>query len=106
MRGSLGRRRCSQGAGLAQATTNGVAALAAWTAGWRSEDGASGLVRADLTLLGGGILMGSAGPIWAPQGATGPALPGACAGGCVGSPGRDTSRRTFADTTLQRDGRG
>jgi hypothetical protein len=110
MRGSLGRRRCSQGASLAQATTDGAAALAAWTAGWRSEDGDSGLVRADLTLLGGGISMGSAGLIWAPQGATGPALPGACAGGCVGSPGRspgrDTCRRAFADTMLQRDGRG
>jgi hypothetical protein len=67
MRGSLGRRRCSQDTGLAQATMDGAAALAAWTAGWRSEDDDSGFVRADLTLLGGGFSMGLAGPIWAPR---------------------------------------
>jgi hypothetical protein len=64
MRGSLGRRRCTQEAGLAQEMTDGAAA---WTAGWRSEDDDGGLVRADLTLLGGRISMGSAGLIWAPR---------------------------------------
>jgi hypothetical protein len=54
--------------GLAQATTDDAATLAAWTAGWRSEDDDGGLVRADLTLLGGGISMGSAGLIWVPWG--------------------------------------
>jgi hypothetical protein len=37
-------------------------------AGWWSEDDDGGLVRADLTLLGGRISMSSAGPIWAPRG--------------------------------------
>jgi hypothetical protein len=44
---------------------DGAAALAAWTAGWRSEEDDGGLVRADLTLLGGGFSMGLAGLIWA-----------------------------------------
>jgi hypothetical protein len=49
--------------GLGLCATDGAVVLSAWMAGWRPEDDDVDLVRADLRLPGGGILMDPTGPI-------------------------------------------
>jgi hypothetical protein len=106
-------------------STDGAAALAAWTMGWRPDDDGVGVMRTDLMLPDGGICrvldgldLGSVGPIAQRPRQSASArrltLGGSArsarrcwldlAGACAGGSSRPGSLRGSADVMLQPDG--